>query len=142
LDPKYIEAVISCNGGDFASSGIEPKFRWVARCIIRMKDGKAYTHANSVADVLTKKDSSVVLENTILKYMVDGMNSIAKGTLIFKADGEVKLEDATVAAAQQAMLQLLEHNNPQVILMLPPPVHRNPKVTMLLQIQSFGQFNH
>ena len=66
-----------------------------------MKDGKTYTHTYSLADVHTKKDSNIVLQNTIMDYMVDGMNIIASGSLVFNADGEVKLINTDAVAAEK-----------------------------------------
>ena len=106
INPANIARVKCVHGGDHASSGAKPKHRFLAKCIIEMKkeEGKdkavTYSQIYVLADVQCKKDTDVVLENTILKPMCKGMDKIAEGKLLFFNEGsgdkpkyEVKLCD-------------------------------------------------
>ena len=96
LDPKDIAYINHCAGGDHA----DVKFRFLAKTIVATVDGKYYVDIYSLADVHCKKDTGELLNNTIMDLMVNGMNEIAAGKLIFNEivheEGDMELKEYKV----------------------------------------------
>jgi hypothetical protein len=79
IDPKEIEWINHCAGGDHA----DVKFRFLAKTIVKTKDGQYHVDIYSLADVGCKKDTGDILFKTVLNPMIEGMNTVGKGKLIF-----------------------------------------------------------
>jgi hypothetical protein len=52
-----------------------------------MEDGRVYTRVFGLADVACRKDYSVILENTCLPALVEGINNIKRSDVIFSYEG-------------------------------------------------------
>ena len=84
LDPANIEFVQVVNGGDHGKQ----KFRFTTvKLIVKMRGGRYFDSIYPLADVLCKKDSGIILKNTILPEIDDGINAVADGILHFYLEG-------------------------------------------------------
>jgi hypothetical protein len=72
IDPKEIDVLIGAHGADHGKK----KFRYSGKTILRAK-GKYYIDIYSLADVKCKKDNGIVLNNTVMNQMMDGLATIA-----------------------------------------------------------------
>jgi len=84
FDPNKVKWIYACHGGDHATKDVG-KFRMVAKCIMNY-DGTIIEDSYSIADVECRKDSAAILKNTIMPAVVDGMNAITTGKVIFHCE--------------------------------------------------------
>ena len=85
------------------------KFRFLAKTIIKTVTGQYYVDVYSLADVACKKDNAIILNATVMGPMVEGMNDIAFGKLIF---GKTLHEEGgiTVGEYNVDLVQLVNQN--------------------------------
>ena len=84
MDPDEIDFIYICHGGDHGKE----KFRFAAKVLIRMNDGRYYDDVFGLADVACKKDHPEVLDNTCMPDLITGINAIENGVLVFETDGQ------------------------------------------------------
>ena len=83
FDPEKVNWIHSCLGADHATKGVG-KMRAVAKCIMSYDDNKKHeVDMYSVADVECKKDSAAILKATVMPAIIEGMNAITTGKVIF-----------------------------------------------------------
>lgn len=83
LDPNEIDWTAVCHGGDHATKDTG-KYRFLAKSILKMKNDKIYMDIYSLADIQCKKDKFEILDATIMTPMMEGIDEIAQGKLIFQ----------------------------------------------------------
>ena len=83
LQPTDIEYAQVVNGGDHGKM----KFRFTVKLIMKMRDGRCFEMIYPLADVLCRKDNGVILKNTVLPRIDDGVNAIADGWLNLYMEG-------------------------------------------------------
>ena len=81
FDPVKIDFIHSCNGADHARKD-RGKLRMLAKTIMKY-DGEFHVDIYSVADVECRKDTATIMKKTIMPAVVDGINAITTGKLIF-----------------------------------------------------------
>jgi len=84
FDPVKIDFIHSCHGADHATKD-RGKSRMVAKTVMKY-DGEYHIDIYSIADVECRKDTATIMKNTIMPAVVEGMNAITTGKLIFHED--------------------------------------------------------
>ena len=84
FDPKNIECIQMAFGGDHGKG----KFRFVAKLIITMKSKENLIAIYPLGDIKCKKDNGVVLKNSILANLRNGIHKIEDGKVEFYFDAE------------------------------------------------------
>ena len=81
LDPELIEFIHIAHGGDHGKE----KFRFASKLVVKMKDGTYYDDVFGLADVACKKDHAIILDNTVLPPLMEGINIIEDSDLVFNS---------------------------------------------------------
>lgn len=79
ISPSEIKYIHVVHGGDHGKN----KFRFATKVVLCMSDGTLYSDVFGIADVACKKDHPIILENTIMPVLIDGINSIYDSDLLF-----------------------------------------------------------
>ena len=82
FDPKKVNFIHSCLGADHATKNVG-KIRVVSKCIMNYDDNQYHVDMYSIADVECKKDSAAILKATVMPSVIDGLNAITTGKVIF-----------------------------------------------------------
>ncbi len=89
LNPEDISFIHAVYGGDHGKN----KFRFCGKVVIRTKDGNYYDDVFGLADVACKKDNGIVLDNTVMPHLVEGINVMESSSFVFHTnddDGSAK----------------------------------------------------
>eukprot|EP00986_Skeletonema_menzelii_P012891 scaffold7282_cov81-Skeletonema_menzelii.AAC.1 len=79
LSPDDILFIHAVYGGDHGKN----KFRFCGKVVIKTKDGKYYDDVFGLADVACKKDNGMVLDNTVMPHLVEGINVMEASGFVF-----------------------------------------------------------
>jgi hypothetical protein len=79
INPSDIDFIHIVHGGDHGKN----KFRFVSKLVLRVKAGKTYSQVFGLADVACRKDHAVILTNTCMPFLMEGINTINESDVIF-----------------------------------------------------------
>ena len=78
LSPLEIDYIHIVHGGDHGKN----KFRFVSKVIL-CKNGESYSQVFGLADVACTKDHAIILDNTYMPSLVEGINTIEDSDMLF-----------------------------------------------------------
>ena len=81
LHPSDINYIHVVQSGDHGKG----KFRFATKVVIGMNDGTTYSDVFGLADVDCKKDHPIILEQTIMPVLTEGINKIHDSEIIFSS---------------------------------------------------------
>ena len=79
LSPLEIDYIHIVHGGDHGKN----KFRFASKVILCMKNGESYSQVFGLADVACRKDYEIILDNTCMPSLVEGINTIEECDILF-----------------------------------------------------------
>ena len=94
IDCRMIKFINVCHAGDQGKG----KFRFVAKVVIKDVANKYYETVYPVGEVLFKKDNGIVLKSTLMPKIVDRINQINDGLLLFQFDLNDKITCSLVTS--------------------------------------------
>lgn len=97
LDPSNIDYIHIAHGGDHGKL----KFRFASKLLLRMKNGDEYNQVFGLADVACRKDNGDILENTCMKQLMKGVNTIEESDILFSYDNDDDKLSLTLTASHQ-----------------------------------------
>ncbi len=84
LSPLEIDYIHIVHGGDHGKN----KFRFASKVILCMKNGESYSQVFGLADVACRKDHAIILDNTCMPSLVEGINTIEECDILFSYESE------------------------------------------------------
>ena len=84
LSPLEIDYIHIVHGGDHGKN----KFRFASKVILCMKIGESYSQVFGLADVACRKDRAIILDNTCMPSLVEGINTIEECDILFSYESE------------------------------------------------------
>ncbi len=84
LSPLEIDYIHIVHGGDHGKN----KFRFASKVILGMKNGESYSQVFGLADVVCKKDHAIILDNTCMPSLLEGINTIEESDILFSYASE------------------------------------------------------
>jgi hypothetical protein len=93
LHPADIQYIHVVQSGDHGKN----KFRFATKVVVGMNDGTTYSDVFGLADVDCKKDHPIILEETIMPVLVEGINKMHDSEILFyyTTDDDTSDEEAT-----------------------------------------------
>ena len=82
--PLEIDYIHIVHGGDHGKN----KFRFASKVILCMKNGESYSQVFGLADVACRKDHAIILDNTCMPSLVEGINTIEECDILFSYASE------------------------------------------------------
>jgi hypothetical protein len=79
LNPSDIDFIHIVHGGDHGKN----KFCFASKLVLRVKAGKSYSQVFGLADVACRKDHAVILTNTCMPFLMEGINTIDESDVVF-----------------------------------------------------------
>jgi hypothetical protein len=84
LNPLEIDYIHIVHGGDHGKN----EFHFVSKVILCMKNGEFYSQVFGLADVACKKDHAIILDNTCMPSLVEGIDTIEDSDILFSYASE------------------------------------------------------
>jgi hypothetical protein len=84
LSPLEIDYIHTVFGGDHGKN----KFRFASKVILCMKNGESYSQVIGLADVACRKDHAIILDNTCMPSLMEGINTIEESDILFEYASE------------------------------------------------------
>jgi hypothetical protein len=84
LSPLEIDYIHIVHGGDHGKN----KFRFASKVILCMKNGESYSQVFGLADAACRKDHAIILDNTCMPSLVEGINTIEECDILFSYASE------------------------------------------------------
>jgi hypothetical protein len=84
LSPFEIDYIHIVHGGDHGKN----KFHFASKVILCMKNGESYSQVFGLADVACKKDHAIILDNTCMPSLVEGISTIEDSDILFSYASE------------------------------------------------------
>ena len=79
LNPSDINFIHIIHGGDHGKN----KFRFASKLVLCVKAGKSYSQIFGLVDVVCRKDQVVILNNTCMPILMEGINTVEQSDVVF-----------------------------------------------------------